>query len=150
MSLEISGIGALGFGLMALALYVARVARFASASRRWPTVAGRMLYSHVDQPKGHGAASTHVHYSYVVDGVTFESKRLRFGFYPSSNYGVSVSELRRLQGSGKLRVYYDPRKPSRSCLLAGINELTFMLPFLLLVLSVLFIASDLYISTAMR
>jgi len=147
-SLEINGIGILGFGLLALALYVARVARFAFASRRWPVASGRMLYSHVNQAEGNAAASTHVHYSYVVDGVTYESKRLRFGFYPSRNYAVSVSELRRLQGTGTLRVFYDPKKPSRSCLLAGVNELTFTLPFLLLVLSALFLAADIYISTA--
>src|SRR6186713_3133388 len=124
-SLEINGIGILGFGLLALALYVARVARFAFASLRWPTAPGRMVYSHVDQAEGHGAASIHVHYSYAVDGVTYESKRLRFGFYPPSNYAASLSELSRLQSSGILRVYYDPKKPSRSCLLTGVNELTF-------------------------
>jgi len=47
-----------------------------------------------------------------------------------------------LQRMGKLRVFYDPRKPSRACLLTGLNELTFALPFLLLIVSMVFMAAD--------
>jgi len=141
----ISSIAFLSVGLLVLALYTARLAWFASASRRWPAVHGRMLYSGVDRGRGELPTRTYVHYSYVVDGVTYESKRLRFGLFPSG-YPMSWPELSALLGKGRLRVYYDPKKPSRSCLLTGINTLTFTLPFLLMILSMLFMAADLFVA----
>jgi hypothetical protein len=142
----ISGIGIISLGLLVLALYVARLAWFASASRRWPTAPGRMLFSVIQPGRGGLPGKTYVHYSYRVDGVTYESKRLRFGLFPSPGNSIPVSALSPLQGKGQLRVYYDPKKPSRACLLTGVNELTFRLPFLLLVLSVLFMAADIFVS----
>jgi hypothetical protein len=137
MSIEIVSLGLLG-----LALYTARLAWFAWASRAWPTAPGRMLYAAVNPAQGEIPTGTHVHYSYVVDAVAYESKRLRFGLFPPGEHSLALSELSRLQRSGKLRVFYDPKKPSRACLLTGINELTFALPFLLLILSLLFAATD--------
>lgn len=136
MSIEVVSVG-----LFALALYTARLAWFAWVSRRWPTATGRMLYSAIHPAPGKAPTGTHVHYSYVVDGKAYESKRLRFGLFPPGEYHVALSELSRLQGPGKLRVFYDPRKPSRSCLLTGMNELTFAVPFLFLILSLLFMAA---------
>jgi hypothetical protein len=129
-------------GLLALAMYAARLAWFASASRSWPSAPGRMLYSAVSPARGDSSKGTYVHYSYVVDGVAYESKRLRFGFFPPSDYHTALSKLNALQGNGKLRVFYDPKKPARACLLTGMNELTFALPFLLLILSLVFMAAD--------
>jgi hypothetical protein len=142
----ISAMGFIGFGLMALALYTARLAWFASASRRWPTTVGRMLFSGIHPGRGDIQTNTYVHYSYVVDGVTYESKRLRFGLFPSTGYPLALASS--MQGRARLRVHYDPRKPSRSCLLTGLNELTFMLPFLLMVLGMLFMAADIFIATS--
>lgn len=142
----ITSLEVVSLGLAALALYTARLAWLAFASRRWPTVSGRMLYSAVYQLKGERPAGTYVHYSYVVDGVAYESKRLRFGLFPPSEYHVALSKISALQGRGPLRVFYDPRKPSRACLLTGMNELTFAVPFLLLILSALFMAADYFAS----
>jgi hypothetical protein len=144
----VSGIGIISVGLLVLALYVARLAWFASVSRRWPTAPGRMLFSGIQPGRGGLPSNTYVHYSYVVAGVTYESKRLRFGLFPSAGFQIPVSELSALQGKGRLQVYYDPKKPARSCLLTGVNELTFKLPFLLLILSVLFLAVDIFISAS--
>jgi hypothetical protein len=143
MSIQIVSLGLLG-----LAIYTARLAWFARASRTWPTAPGRMLYSAIYSAKGEIPTGTYVHYSYVVDGVAYESKRLRFGFFPPGEYHIALSELSTLQRSGQLRVFYDPRKPSRACLLTGMNELTFALPFLLLILSLVFMAVDYIVSTA--
>jgi hypothetical protein len=106
-----------------------------------------MLYSAVYPVARESGGRTHVHYSYVVDGVAYESKRLRFGFFPPRDYQMMLSELTRLHRTGKLQVFYDPKKPSRACLLTGINELTFALPFLLLILSMVFMAVDYVVST---
>jgi hypothetical protein len=133
-------------GLLALAAYTGRLAWFAWASRKWPTVPGRMLYSAVYQAKGEIPRGTYVHYSYVVDGIAYESKRLRFGLFPPGEYQMALSQLTTLQRTGKLRVFYDPRKPSRACLLTGMNELTFALPFLLLIVSMVFMAADYMVS----
>lgn len=142
----ISAMGFISLGLLVLAVYTARLAWFASASRRWPTTLGHMLLSGIHPGRGDIQNSTYVHYSYVVDGVTYESKRLRFGLFPSAGYPLALASSS--QGRGRLRVYYDPKKPSRSCLMTGLNELTFMLPFLLLVLSMLFMAVDLFVATS--
>lgn len=110
-------------------------------------VPGRMVYSAVyAPPEGESSGRTHVHYSYVVDGRAYESKRLRFGFFPPGDYQMMLSQLTALQGTGKLRVFYDPKKPSRACLLTGMNELTFALPFLLLIVSMVFMAADYMVS----
>jgi Protein of unknown function (DUF3592) len=135
-------------GLLVLAIYTARLAWFASASRRWPTTSGRMLYSAIHRAKGDLPTGTLVHYSYVVDGVAYESKRLRFGLFPPGQYSAALSELNRLQRLGKVQVFYDPRRPSRACLLTGINELTFAMPFLLLILSIVFMAVDYALSAS--
>ena len=145
---SISALGLISLGMLALALYTAYLAWFASASRRWPTASGRMLYSAIPGQRDYPTA-TYVHYSYVVDGTTYESKRLRFGLFPPRDQAVAIAELNRLQGTGRLRVYYDPRKPSRSCLLTGTNELTRALPILLLVLAVVFMAADVLVSTSL-
>jgi hypothetical protein len=142
----VSSAGFVSLGLLALAIYAARLAWFAGASRRWPTTAGRMLYSAVSAAKGDISKGTYVHYSYVVEGIAYESKRLRFGFFPPGEYHAALSELSRLQRSGQVRVFYDPKKPSRACLLTGMNELTFALPFLLLILSLVFMAVDYVVS----
>jgi hypothetical protein len=144
----VSGASFVSVGLLMLAIYAARLAWFAGASRRWPMATGRMLYSAVSPAKGDVSKGTYVHYSYVVDGVAYESKRLRFGFFPPREYQAALSELSRLQRSGQVRVFYDPKKPARACLLTGMNELTFALPFLLLILSMVFMAVDYVVSTA--
>jgi hypothetical protein len=133
-------------GLLTLALYTGRLAWLAWSSRNWPTVPGRMLYSAIRPGRGGVPTGTYVHYSYVVDGVAYESKRLRFGLFPPREYQIALSQLDRLQRAGKLRVYYDPKKPSRACLLTGMNELTFALPFLFLILSMVFTAVDYVVS----
>jgi len=143
----ISSLSLISLGLLVLALYTARLAWFASASRRWPTAPGRMIYAGMHPGQGNIPAHTYVHYSYVVDGITYESKRLRFGLFPSAAYPLALSELSVLQGKGRLRVYYDPKKPSRCCLLTGVNQLSVTLPFLLLILSILFMAADIFAST---
>jgi Protein of unknown function (DUF3592) len=141
MSIEV-----VSLGLLALAAYTARLAWFAWNSRKWPTVPGRMLYSAIYPGKGDIPTGTHVHYSYVVDGVAYESKRLRFGLFPPGQYPMALAELTNLQRTGQLRVFYDPRKPSRACLLTGMNELTFAVPFLLLIVSMVFMAADYMVS----
>ena len=138
------GFQVISLGLLGLALYAARLAWFAGASRRWPTTSGRMLYSAIVQADGAKPSRAYVHYSYVVDGVVYDSKRLRFGLFPQGD----SYEFGRLHSRGALRVYYDPRKPSRACLLTGMNQLTFVVPFLLLILSLVFMAADYAYSVA--
>jgi hypothetical protein len=132
------GFQIISLGLLGLAIYAARLAWLASASQRWPTTAGRMLYSSMSQGEGKQPSRAYVHYSYVVNGVVYDSKRLRFGLFPQGD----PYEFGRLHSRGTLRVHYDPRKPSRACLLTGMNQLTFVVPFLLLILSLLFMAAD--------
>jgi len=74
-----------------------------------------------------------VRYQYTVSGVLYESTRLRFGALNNFSYSMTVSELQTSTGSSTIAVYYDPRRPTRSCLTPGTNEWTLVAPILILI-----------------
>jgi hypothetical protein len=63
-------------------------------------------------------------YSYTVNGVTYESKRWRFGsFMPMTRRNVEQSLATQIKPIDPL-VFYDPHNPGRSCLVPGPNRKT--------------------------
>jgi hypothetical protein len=110
----------------------------AFASRAWPTVPGRVLLSGVYGYSGFLAMyKAYVHYEYAVGGVKYDSKCIRFGgVNPWSPY-MAASDA---NAFGEVQVHYDPRKPSRSCLIPGTNEGTIAAPIGVLVLGMLALA----------
>jgi hypothetical protein len=80
------------------------------------------------------AYRAYIRYQYCVDGVTYESTRLRFGGVNPFSYLMASSELARSGAfAGEVKVYYDTHAPGRACLITGANEWTLLLPIVLLV-----------------
>ena len=124
----------IGLAMIALGVYVSWNAWFAFASRRWPSVSGRLLFAGVygydGVPPGFRAS---VRYQYSVGGITYESTRVRFGGVNPFSHHMVASELSGIgQSSGSVQVFYDPRHPRRACLVTGANEWTLLLPIVLL------------------
>jgi len=127
------------------AFYGSWSAWFAVASRRWPFAVGRLLIAGVYEMSGIPPAyAPHVRYQYDVNGVTYEARRLRFGGANPFSRALRRAEIPAHPAPGEVRVYYDPRKPQRSCLFPGPNEGTFALPVLLFVLGIGALALGLY------
>lgn len=114
------------FGLVALAgaAVAWRTVWFAHASRSWPTTRARIDYLGLRRGGKRGDKYRLVaQYSYVVDGTTYESTRWRFGYGPNGTmHAVSLAsaEIKPVDPV----VFFDANKPSRSCLVAGIDETT--------------------------
>ena len=112
--------------LLLLAAGIAwRAAWFAHCSRRWPTTPARLHYLGMSGPGKSGRTYLPAaRYSYPVNGVAFESTRWRFG-------AITAASKRQLAHAMSTEikpidpvVFYDPRKPSRSCLVTGAEEVT--------------------------
>jgi hypothetical protein len=135
------------FGLAAVlgSAYASWHAWFAFASRRWPTVPGRVLLAGVYNMDGLPPVhAPHVRYQYAVDGITYESTRLRFGGGSPFSHESARSDIRSGFSSGDLRVYYDARNPKRACLIPGPNEWTLALPILLLIIGGVALTAGVY------
>ena len=112
-------------------------AAFGLRSKSWPTTDGTITSASIDWQEGSpgsgesiGEAESYrarVKYQYQVNGVSFESKRLRFGFNIRPSYDVFFS-LRAAQrqmsdylGGKTVKVYYHPQKPQISTLQPGLK-----------------------------
>ena len=121
------------FGLLCLAgfAWAAREAWYAWRSRYWTSTAARLVSSAIHVIEGAPRQfRPHVRFRYSVEGIDYESSRIRFGAFDIYNYRAAYDELFESLTTGKLRAFYDPRNPARACLTAGINELTLSLPIL--------------------
>lgn len=134
------------FGLLLLVggVIAWRNAWFAYASQRWPTTPARLDYLGLSGPGKSGGFGLTVQYSYTVDGMTYESTRWRFGLRPSGNMPaitlVVSTEIKPIDPV----VFYDPNKPNRSCLVAGLDETTLAIPIVCSVLVVALLFLGLY------
>ena len=92
----------------------------ARESREWPTVEGQILSSWVSEGELRDPPSyyAHVNYSYVVNGVQYDGKRISFGIsHGSRNYAESIIDK---YPAGKLvPVHYDPSDPTVAVLEVG-------------------------------
>lgn len=106
------GVGFVFLALGSLALVAAiQHLRLGRASIAWPKVVGQIV--EVTKRKTDSGATKEFYemkYSYVVDGVSLESKRFSFnGEFPDFVYAVGAMT----------DVYYNPRKPQISVLVPG-------------------------------
>jgi hypothetical protein len=69
------------------------------------------------------AQALHARYSYAVNGMVYESTRWRFGLGPGGNMHAVTLASTEIKPVDPV-VFYDPKKPSRSCLVVGIDETT--------------------------
>jgi hypothetical protein len=95
---------------------------FACASRRWPTTPARIDYLGLSHGRRSGAYGLRARYSYTVDGVNYESTHWRFGVGPSGDMAaITLAASTEIKPVGPV-VFYDPDKPGRSCLVAGLDD----------------------------
>jgi hypothetical protein len=101
---------------------------FAYTSRGWPTTPARIDYLGLSRGGKRGDKYRLVaRYSYAVDGTTYESTRWRFGLAPGGDmHAVSLAASTEIKPVDPV-VFYDPNNPSRSCLVAGVDETTLTL-----------------------
>ncbi len=97
------------------------------ASPEWPYVEGEMVSTRVfaqNETGGDRGVSTHewyteVHYRYTVNGQTYTGNRLRaFGLHHFSR-DQAEAELTPFPVGARVKVYYNPNKPSESVLIPG-------------------------------
>ena len=126
-----------GLVWLALVPFAWREAWLAYASRGWPTTAARLHYIGQAVPRmSDDGALPGARYSYTVNGVTYESKRWRFGSFMSlSRRQVEQSLATEIDPINPL-VFYDPHNPGRSCLVPGPNEMTLVGPIVASILAV--------------
>ena len=100
---------------------------YALASRKWPTTIGTVADSNVGFEFGWGRSSLshyvpHVKYQYSVNGKTYTGDQISF---PNPKYlnNVDADRVRdQYQKSSEVEVFYDPKDPSKSCLINGLTE----------------------------
>jgi hypothetical protein len=128
-------VSSLGLVALVAGIYSAWQAWYAFASCRWPAVPGRVLMAGVEVANGFPSGFwPRVRYQYIVNGITFESTRLRFGGGNPFSAADAASDLRPEILACRASVYYDPHHPKRSCLIPGSNEFTLALPAIMFVL----------------
>ncbi|MDB6159835.1 MAG: hypothetical protein JWO04_3541 [Gammaproteobacteria bacterium] len=147
MSLALGLILAAAIIFCALSVYHFWLANLAYASRRWPSVSGRFIFAGVwvsEDAEGPPTYSSSVHYRYEVGGKEFESSRIRFaGFDPRHQFDTNAEVAS--FGKGPVSVVYDPRCPSRSCLIPGPCRGMVLTPVVYLVLSMVLAGAYLFV-----
>ena len=77
-------------------------------------------------------------YSYVVEGVSFESDRVDYGVETRSSKRARADEIVALYPVGEeVLVYYDPSDPSEAVLEPGVGADAFLFPLIGLVLTLI-------------
>lgn len=97
------------------------------ASPSWPFVEGEMLEARARARNETGDQSgvpthewfTEVRYRYTVDGVAYTGDRLRAFGRNHFDEQQAMDEIAPFQPGRKVKVYYDPAKPSSSVLIPG-------------------------------
>jgi hypothetical protein len=98
-----------------------------SASPNWPSVEGEMLVSKTrahHETGDHSGTHTHewfteVRYRYTVNGTTYTGDRLRAVGLSHFDERQALKDLVPFSVGQKVKVYYDPAKPSSSVLIPG-------------------------------
>lgn len=96
-------------------------------SPNWPSVEGEMLEARARQHNETGdqrGTPTHhwfteVRYRYTVNGITYTGDRLRAFGLNHFDEQQALTEIAPFQPGTKVKVYYDPAKPSSSVLIPG-------------------------------
>ena len=107
----------------------------AKASVEWPQDSGEILMSEVDRnsgSSGSGGSSTTYHaaivYSYQIDDVGYESDRVAYGDYGSSDSSHAREIVRRYPVGEEVQVFYHPDDPRTSLLEPGVKLQAWFLP----------------------
>jgi hypothetical protein len=113
--------------MLVLIIVLARSARKASATKRWPVSNGRILSSDVTSHRSLDSNGTHstfyepqVVYEYAANGQTFQSKQVSFGAISGmSGTGWAEGIVGKYPTGSAVQVFYNPSKPSQAVLEHG-------------------------------
>ena len=94
-------IAAVVVGYTALAIVSA-----AMASRRWPTVSGRVVRSEIRD--SHAV----IRYTYAIDGTNYEGTDVTGGGWPYQTARTAAGRVRRYPPGAQVAVYYYPGHPT--------------------------------------
>jgi hypothetical protein len=84
-----------------------------------------------------GRHSVFAHYTYAVDGRTFEGRRVSFRPMALLPLGEALELMHGLRKGSEVDVYYDPARPERAVMIPGSGTGNIVLLATLLVLAVL-------------
>lgn len=114
-----------GYVFILLALFPIRYFPEALASRSWPNVEGEITTSEEEKIGSNYNVSikSKIIYSYIVNGETYQSKRIKVGpqSISSTDRGWVERTLERYPLGKKLTVYYNPTLPVKTVLEPGFN-----------------------------
>ena len=134
------------------ALSGVRRLRAGAGTRGWPAAVGRITYSGVGRElttDGEGGShelfEAEVRYTYEVDGATLQGETIHANREPFTSRARAERLARRYPEGAQVRVFYDPRDPSRAVLEPG----TGAAPFGYLALAALLAAAGLYAARLM-
>ena len=113
---------AIGIGILLYALWSAKRS---NAAANWPTSNGTITNCILNQANDGDGGTTYevkVKYNYAVNGQTFSSSRLAFGYAGSSGRNAHQQIYETLRSARSVTVRYDPGDPSNSTLSFGIHR----------------------------
>ena len=117
-----------GFGYLTinLSLYSIHFIPELIASTRWPTVHGEVIVSefkHFSQSPTRSTRAPRIVYSYNVDGIEYQSERLKIGAQDisSNDWNWSQRILDKYHVGKEVLVYFNPNKPSKALIEPGMN-----------------------------
>ncbi len=116
----VCGVGFTLSGLLLVA-YMVYMRREAARSANWPSTEGEVIHS---KPRSFSTAYYTMHdarvtYRYWVDGRKYVSSRVTPESLGFGSRREAEEVAKRFPGGGRVRVYYDPKKPGRAVLLPG-------------------------------
>ena len=97
-------------------------------TEKWLSVEGKIDKSKVRISYGDDSASyyTDIQYHYIVEGITYVSKRIFYGDIIGKGFSRSVKKIVNKYTEGKIvLVYYNPKYPKKSVLETGIHAVIY-------------------------
>lgn len=115
-----------GYLTIILSLYTIHFLPELIASTRWPVVKGEVIASELRKTSlsaTKGTLSPRIVYSYNVDGVEYQSERIKIGSQEISSSDRSWSErtLDKYPLGEKVMVFFNPKAPAKAILEPGMN-----------------------------
>ena len=118
-------------GGAAMLFFGARGLLRASASKDWPTAAGKIVSSEVNHRTNRQATTTYhprLQYTYVVDGTTHRGRRVAYGSLGSSNPSRAQRIVKKYPRGKAVTVHYMPDDPAVCLLEPGVHGQAFSQP----------------------
>jgi hypothetical protein len=102
------------------------------ASRRWPSVQGRITESRLDRNPRSGSGgysyTPRVRFSYAVDRQEYESSQINFWGVVGGSEGTARRTTTRYPEGARVTVYYNPEAPSEAVLDRAFSPIVLILP----------------------